>query len=101
MSYEILTSVYSEFKKYYTVKTKKCYHIYCKYTDKVKTSIEKLSGIDIMNDNSVIFAPPTSYKLPDKSIAHYKFIGGEIMEFPEFLIKKLNESKKEEKPVSK
>ena len=101
MSYEILTSVYSEFKKYYTVKTKKGYHIYCKYTDKVKTSIGALKGTDILNDNSIVYAPPTAYKLPDKSIAQYKFIGGEIMEFPEFLIKKLNESKKEEKPVSK
>ena len=101
MSYEILTSVYSEFKKYYTVKTKKGYHIYCKYTDKVKTSIGALKGTDILNDNSIVYAPPTAYKLPDKSIAQYKFIGGEIMEFPEFLIKKLNESKKEEKKLDR
>jgi hypothetical protein len=101
MSYEILTSVYSEFKKYYTVKTNKGYHIYCKYTDKVKSSIGALKGTDILNDNSVIFALPTAYKLPDKSIAQYKYMGGEIMEFPEFLVKKLNEPKKRDKPDSK
>ena len=89
MSYEILTSVYSEFKKYYTVKTKTGYHIYCKYTDKVKSSIGALKGTDILNDNYLVYAPPTAYKLPDKSIAQYKYIGGEIMEFPEFLIKKI------------
>ncbi len=71
MSYEILTSIYSEFKKYYTVKTKKGYHIYCKYTDQVSTSIKDVQGIDIMNDGSIIFAPPTSYKLPDGSVAEY------------------------------
>ena len=60
-----------------------------------------LIAVDIINDNSVLFAPPTAYKLPDKSIAQYKYIGGEIMEFPEFLIKKLNEPKQGDKPDTK
>ena len=64
-AYEIITSIYSELKKYYTVKTNKGYHIYCKYTDQVSTSIKALTGTDILNDNSIVFAPPTSYKLPD------------------------------------
>jgi hypothetical protein len=102
MSYEILTSIYSEFKKYYTVKTKKGYHIYCKYTDQVSTSIKDVKGIDIMNDGSLIFAPPTSYALPDGSVAEYKYLSGKVLgEFPEFLIKKLNDARKAKEPDTK
>jgi hypothetical protein len=102
MSYEILTSIYSEFKKYYTVKTKKGYHIYCKYTDQVSTSIKDVKGIDIMNDGSLIFAPPTSYTLPDGTIAEYKYLSGKVLgEFPEFLIKKLNDARKAKEPDTK
>jgi hypothetical protein len=68
-------------KKYYTVKTNKGYHIYCKYTDQVSTSIKALTGTDILNDNSIVFAPPTSYKLPDGKVAEYKYIGGSVIEF--------------------
>jgi hypothetical protein len=102
MSYEILTSIYSEFKKYYTVKTKKGYHIYCKYTDQVSSSIKDVKGIDIMNDGFIIFAPPTSYTLPDGTIAEYKYLSGKVLgEFPEFLIKKLNDAKKAKEPDTK
>ncbi len=34
--------------------------------------------IDIMNDNYFVIAPPTTYKLLNKTIAEYKFIGGKI-----------------------
>ena len=88
-------------KKYYTVKTNKGYHIYCKYTDQINTTIEALTKTDILNDNAILYAPPTSYTLPDGSIAEYKYIGGSVMDFPEFLIQKLKELKKAKEPVPK
>ena len=86
-SYNKFLSEYPEFKDYYTVKTNKGYHIYCKFTDKVKSCINKMKdGVDILSDNYFVIAPPTSYKLLNKTIASYEFIGGKIKEFPKYLI---------------
>ena len=57
-AHEIITSIYSELKKYYTVKTNKGYHIYCKYTDQINTTIEALTKTDILNDGAILYAPP-------------------------------------------
>ena len=93
-AYDFVCSHYN-FSDYYTIKTKKGYHIYCAYTDKVKTCIDKLHNkLDIINDGNWLFAPPTKYKLLNGSIAEYKYIGGtKLGPFPEFLIDLYNEWK--------
>jgi len=85
-SYNKFLSEYPDFKDYYTVKTNKGYHIYCKFTDKVKSCINKMNdGVDILSDNYFVIAPPTTYKLLNKTVASYEYIGGKIKEFPKFL----------------
>jgi hypothetical protein len=78
-----------ELKNYYTVETKNGFHIYCKYDASVGTATNGLINydkIDIRNDNSLVFAPPTKYKLLNGSFAEYKYIGGEILPIPEILL---------------
>ena len=90
-SYNNLVKEYPSFKNYYTVKTNKGYHIYCKYCQDVKTSTDTDSKIDIRNDGGIIIAPPTKYKLLDGSTAEYKYIGGnELGIFPQYLIDRIN-----------
>ena len=48
--------------------------------------------IDIRNDNSLVFAPPTKYKLLDDSFAEYKYIGGEILPIPDIIMSNLKQN---------
>ena len=103
-SYNEKLEEYPEFKNYYTVKTNKGYHIYCKYTDKIKSSVNKLKdNVDIINDGYFIIAPPTTYKLIDKTIVSYKLIDkdGKIKEFPKYLITKYSQDSTTAKPTKK
>ena len=50
-------------------------------------------GIDIINDKSFIIAPPTTYKLLNKTVASYEYIGGKIKEFPKFLLDRYSDKK--------
>ena len=101
-AYDFVCSHY-DVSDYYTIKTKKGYHIYCEYTDKVRTCIDKLHDkLDIINDGNWLFAPPTQYKLLNGSIAQYKYIGGtKLGPFPEFLIDLYNQWKSQQtiKPI--
>ena len=84
-----------ELKNYYTVETKNGFHIYCDYDASVGTTTNGLINydkIDIRNDNSIVFAPPTKYKLINGQFAEYKFVGGEILPVPEILIKNLKQN---------
>ena len=86
-AYDFLLQSYPDFKSFYTVKTNNGYHIYCAYTDKLKTTSNSKSKIDIRNDGGLIIAPPTKYTLLNGSIAQYKFIGGvKLGEIPETII---------------
>ena len=78
--YEKLATKYPELKKYKTIKTKKGFHIYFNYNDVCNTGTDTLinySGVDIRNNEAVIFAPPTKYKLlsgkPVDGPARWKF----------------------------
>jgi len=95
--YDKLIESYPELKQHKTIKTNKGYHIYCKYDALVLTTTNafiNISGVDIRNDASVIFAPPTKYKLLDGSTVHYEDLGGEIQPIPEFLLNKLKQNNK-------
>ena len=86
-AYDFLLQSYPDFKSFYTVKTNNGYHIYCTYTDKLKTTTNKKAKIDVRNDGGLIIAPPTKYTLLNGSIAQYKYIGGvKLGEIPESII---------------
>jgi len=98
-SYKKLLIDYPEFKNYYTVKTYKGHHIYCSYCEGIPTSIKKkLSGIDILSDNSIVYAPPTSYNFLNGFKTEYKYLGGEILAIPNNLIPILKEKRTIDKP---
>ena len=96
-AYIIFLQNVPNFDTYFTIKTKKGYHVYCLYNSNLKTCINILKGyidvIDIRNDESNIICPPSSYIDLDGTIFTYKFLGGEIKEVPKFLfdcLSKLN-----------
>ena len=64
-----------------TTKTRKGYHIYFQYTDKLKTKTDSAVNIDIRSNGSIIIAPPTKYFLPDKTIIEYEDLGGTIFPY--------------------
>ena len=69
-----------DFPETYTVQSKKGFHYYFKYepsaqqTQDAKKEDGTLLGIDIRNDGGFVFAPPTKYKLPDKTEFEYKIL---------------------------
>jgi phage/plasmid-associated DNA primase len=86
--YNKTVSDYPELKNYYTVKTKKGFHIYASYDERFKqtTNAFGIKGLDIRNDGGILYAPPTVYKLLDGNVAKYDYLGGAIMPLPEKLI---------------
>ena len=80
---------YPELKNHYTVKSPNGYHIYFLYNPALKTGVDcfkSYNKIDIRNDDAIIIAPPTTYKLLNKSMVEYEFLGGHILSIPEALL---------------
>ena len=97
--YEKLVTNYPDIKKHRTIKTKNGVHIYCQYTTKLMTTTNGLLSydkVDIRNDDAIVFAPPTTYKLKNGSIAEYQDLGGELLPVPDII---LNDAKSNEKVV--
>ena len=105
-AYNIFLKNVPNFDTYFTVKTKKGWHVYCLYHPNLKTDNNILKGyidvIDIRNDpicitssnkitykRSVVICPPTSYIGLDGELFTYTFLGGEIKEVPQFLFDSL------------
>ena len=105
--YEKLVTDYPDIKKHRTIKTKNGVHIYCQYTNKLKTTTNgfvSYDKVDIRNNDAIVFAPPTTYKLKNGSIAEYQDLGGELLPVPDIILDdaKTNEkTEKKEKPVKK
>ena len=97
--YDKLIGDHPELKNYYTVQTNKGYHIYCKYNEEVKTTTNAMNsynGVDIRNDDGILYAPPTKYKIKNTgAIVEYKYIGGEILEFPDYIFDDLKQNNRE------
>lgn len=75
-----------------TIKTNKGYHIYFKYNPELKNnsnSFEGLNGVDVRNDSGFVFAPPTSYYLQDGTKIEYIDLGGDIIDIPEYFMKRV------------
>jgi hypothetical protein len=103
-SYNKLVTDFPDIKKYFTVKTKKGVHVYCLYDDTIKTTTNcfyDYDAVDIRNDDSIIFSPPTAYKMLDGKIAKYEFVGGDILPVPEFLKSNLKQFNNTIEPVKK
>jgi hypothetical protein len=91
------------FDTYFTVKTKKGWHVYCLYNPNLKTVNNILKGyidiIDIRNDLSnirnFVICPPSSYIGINGDIFTYEFLGGEIKEVPQFLFDCLSKINKD------
>jgi hypothetical protein len=86
--YDDLISKYEELENCMTMQTKKGYHIYFKYNKQLPTTtnINNLEGIDIRNDGGCVIAPPTKYKLLNGETTKYKYIGGDLLDIPSFLL---------------
>jgi phage/plasmid-associated DNA primase len=85
-----------DLEEYFTVRTRKGYHVYCKYDSRFSTNtdvMDIIKGIDIRNDGGVIICPPSFYKCLDGTTATYEFLGGEIRDVPEFLFQNINPTK--------
>jgi len=88
-----------DFESYFTVKTKKGFHVYCLYNPELKTCnnvLKKLiSVIDIRNDPVItkcglilgfcVLCPPSSYNTLNGKSYTYEFLGGTIKPVPEYL----------------
>lgn len=93
-----------DFESYFTVRTKKGYHVYCLYNPELKTCNNVLKNlieiIDIRNDPwttncGIIFGfcvlcPPSKYITLDGNNYSYEFLGGTIKPVPEYLFQCLN-----------
>ena len=97
-TYELLTEKHPDLKTYKTIQTKKGFHIWFRYDADFKTTTDgfTVEGVDIRNDDGIVFAPPTEYFFPDGSVVSYIDLGGELVMPPAYLkdyIKKPTEKK--------
>jgi P4 family phage/plasmid primase-like protien len=86
--YNQLVKEHPELTSCFTVETKNGFHIYFEYDKEIKTTtngMTELAGIDIRNDDSIVFCPPTSYKKLNGETFEYEFKGGKIIQVPEYL----------------
>lgn len=94
--YERMVREHPELKTHYTVQTHNGFHIYCKYKAEVKTTTKAMISyqkVDIRNDDAILYAPPTKYKIKHTGeIAEYKYIGGDIQEFPDYIFNDLKQN---------
>jgi len=95
-SYYKLINEVPELKTCKTIETKKGFHLYFKYDKDIQSTtncFEEYEGVDIRNDNAIVYCPPTKYTLKDGTIVEYKDLGGEIMEVPSFFTARLKQNK--------
>jgi hypothetical protein len=94
--YDKMIELHPELKNNYTVQSNKGYHIYFKYNETIKTTtnaMNSFAGVDIRNDDGILYAPPTIYKIKNTdTIVEYKFLGGEILDCPDYLINDLKQN---------
>jgi hypothetical protein len=58
---------------------------------------EKYTKVDIRNDDSIVFAPPTKYTLLDGTVVEYEDKHGAILQFPTELVQLQKHLMKKEK----
>lgn len=104
-TYNLYVSQFPELAKCTKVKTRRGYHLYFKYNDKLitNTDVMLMAGVDIRNDGGMIIGPGTTYRTQDGEKHTYELMPGEIMEVPESIITNLKPKaiKMEPKPQPK
>ena len=59
-------------------------------------------GVDISNYDAILYAPPTKYKVKDTGkIYEYKYLGGKILEFPDYIFNDLKQHNSENQIIVK
>lgn len=89
LEYDRICEKYPLLKSVRTIQTKKGYHLYFKYNKSLPTTTDYFKdykGIDIRNDDGIVFAPPTTYILQDGSISGYYDLGGNLIDVPDFIL---------------
>lgn len=99
--YNEMIEEYPELKTAFTVQTKRGFHLYFNYDSEIKTTTHALKGqyedIDIRNDKSIIYAPPTNYKSVNGVVNYYSIVNDcEFTDVPQCLKSLLNQNKKNE-----
>lgn len=67
-TYEECIEKHPELKQAYTVKTPKGFHVYCKYNPDYKTTANTKVGIDIRNDDAIVFGNLTKTEFGSKYV---------------------------------
>jgi len=87
--YYKFVELYPKLKTYRTIKTKNGFHVYCNYDEDIKTTTDGFvhdKGVDIRNDDAIVFAPPCQRVLLDGNIFTYEDLGGDILQVPEIFV---------------
>ena len=87
--YYKFVELYPKLKTYRTIKTKNGFHVYCDYDEDIKTTTDGFvhdKGVDIRNDDAIVFAPPCQRVLLDGNIFTYEDLGGDILPVPEIFV---------------
>ena len=83
--YKQLIEKYKILKNVFKIESRNGVHLYFNYNKDIKTTTNAFvsyQNIDIRNDDSIIFIPPTNYKLLNGNIYEYVFIGGDLIDIP-------------------
>lgn len=95
-TYHNLTRHFPQLLNSLTVKTRKGYHIYCKYDERVPNGVQTFvdfPDIDIRNDQGQLFVPPSQYVM-NGEVYGYEFVNfNQPVTFPEELILNINHDK--------
>lgn len=101
-NYNMFVQQFPELNKCTKVKTRRGYHLYFKYNDKLITGsdVMTLKGVDIRNDGGMIIGPGTTYRTQDGEKHTYELIPGELMDVPSCILSNLlpKSIKQEPKP---
>jgi len=86
-TYERMIKEIPELKDVYHVKTRKGYHLYFQYDERLKSGADcfTIKGVDIRNDGGCIIASPSSYSCKGE-IFRYEELGGSITRIPDALL---------------
>lgn len=96
--YEQICKIMPQFSSCLRVETRRGFHCYFNYTDKIKSSTDILKDyhhVDCRNTGGFITIPPTKYEYGDE-IVRYTEIEGELKNIPESFIKLLNDKSKQD-----
>jgi hypothetical protein len=104
-NYNMFVQQFPELNQVLKVKTRRGYHLYFKYNDKLKTNTDvmNIKGVDIRNDGGMIIGPGTTYRTQDGEKHTYELIPGELMDVPSCILANLlpKSIKMEPKPQPK